>query len=427
MGKLSWLASADEFSVNILKAKVYKTKPGGIFSIIFFNIISLGILVCTVLVYFIQSSEESLTYSRTVEAGKGKIINYSTFLSLSLRCFSEECKGEESFKLINDYYKFIYVERKGYNLTGSIIKPDISSLNLNFTFNTSNIYLGNENGFPRITLLSCKSIKDLPISIDKKDLENCKEDIENFYSNHLINGTFFVFISNIDNYLFDTSKAKIKKTILSNNFPFQFEYNSHISYEFLKKNFAFNLDNKLFKTNNDVLNFTNWSTLVHTKTRSLSKNFDFSFLFSTREEDVYRVYKFYKTPFFTYLSNMGTFYVFLDIFLFIPFLWYSYFVFKLVVKFYSLKNLEKVKEEEALLQVDWKSVGYFKWLGIRFGCSKRSKELNKEISRMRKELSSHYENLYSRTSINREEMKEELDQFSLYPTENSIVENIKDY
>lgn len=48
---------------------------------------------------------------------------------------------------------------------------------------------------------------------------------------------------------------------------------------------------------------------------------------------------------------------------------------------------------------------YCKWLGIRFGCSTRSRVLNRKIKRMRMQLSLHFEQLYSK---NIEPIKEDM-------------------
>ena len=263
--------------------------------------------------------------------------------------------------------------------------------------------LGIEMNFPTIGYESCSTlrplIKQFPYVTVKGSeyLEGCKDINDEFYEN--VKEKIFVYMFQVVESSL-TSEYKINTTTKFIPFPFVIRKNSHIVYETSQRKVAVLYDDKFFINNEKYQFFMNWLSPKKTQIKSFSKEFDFQQLFAIRYQDQIMTYKIFITPFWTCQSIFGgpvhTLIRSLNSF---SFVWTSYYLAKLINVLYREKFPNDISDREL------DKLTYCKWLGIRFGCSTRSRVLNRKIKRTRMQLSLHFEQLYSK---NKEPTKEDM-------------------
>ena len=166
-----------------------------------------------------------------------------------------------------------------------------------------------------------------------------------------------------------------------------------------KKKIAVLYDNVLFQTNEKYQFYTSWSYPSKTELKSFTQDFDLQQIFSLKYNNEIMTYKIMKTPFMTILPWIGSMNRFIKCLSVIPGIWYSYYLSILIFQSYKKKNPNDHTIENSL-GFDIDKITYFKWLGIKFGCSSKSQRINQEMNRMRKQLSEHFENLYNKKRPN---------------------------
>lgn len=394
----SFLRSLDQYPLNFLKGKNFKSLPGAIFSL-FITLFTLSLLVLCLVYYFIQSSQISFNYEN-VNSFRPEPVFPQDSMNISIKAYNSSSK--ESLEKVYSYYRFSILNTEGTQFKLKILPTKIEESSLNITIQDNLLDINEKDiNFPRIMLQSCKvinSLKKMKYVIydneDDKYLEGCKEDIENFYSDPLIKDKLFIYYFGIvESYLSDDYEMKVENRQIGN--PFIFGKKKHIVFSTSKKKIAVLYDNALFKTNEKYQFYTSWSYPSKTDLKSFTQDFDLQQIFSVKNNNEIMTYKITKTPFMKILPWLGSMNRFISCLSAVPGIWCSYYLSILIFKLYKKKNPNDHTIENSL-GFDIEKITYCKWLGIKFGCSSKSKKINQEMNRMRKHLSEHFENLYNK-------------------------------
>lgn len=405
----SFLRSFDQYPLNFLKGKFFKTLPGAIFSLIM-TIISICLLILCLIYYFFQGNQISLTYE-AAKTFQPEPEFPNNDINISIGVYNSSFP-KESLQKVYSYYRLATLNLVGDKLKLKIIPVTINQETLNFTITSDYIDLSEKQvNFPRAMLQSCKVIFLLKnrtdiIIYDKEDdkyLEGCSLDIDNFYIDQLIEGKiFFYYFSAYESYL--TSKAKINTEKKEIRKPLLFKKNTHNVFTTSQKKMAVLYDNKLFKNNYQYQFYTSWTYPSKTQLKSFTEDFDVQQIFSLKYDNEIMTYKIIVTPFMTILPWLGSMNIFMTCLTVIPGIWHSYYLSIFIFKFYKKKYPnDKTIENQLGFNID--KLNYCKWLWIKFGCSPKAHKINYEMVRMRKELSSHFENLYRRGTVTKKEDK----------------------
>ena len=75
----------------------------------------------------------------------------------------------------------------------------------------------------------------------------------------------------------------------------------------------------------------------------------------------------------------------------------------------------------------WDDLTFLVWLQIKFGCGSRSSMINQELNRMRRELSMHFETLFSEEKTSAKEIEfEVINDISLPNPENKNPDKVEE-
>ena len=398
----SFLRSLDQYPLNFLKGKFFKSLPGAIFSLIV-TLFTLSLLVACLVYYFIQSSQISFKYEN-VNSFQPEPVFPQDSMNFSIKAYNSSSK--ETLEKVYSYYRFAILNIEKTKLKLKILPTKIEESTINTTIQGNLLDINEKNiNSPRVMLQSCKVLisfkNSKSVIYDKEDdkyLEGCKEDINNFYSDPQIDGKIFVYYFGIiESYLSKDYEMKVKNRQIAN--PFNFKKKQHMVFSTAKKKIAVLYDNVLFQTNEKYQFYTSWSYPSKTELKSFTQDFDLQQIFSLKYNNEIMTYKIMKTPFMTILPWIGSMNRFIKCLSVIPGIWYSYYLSILIFQLYKKKNPNDHTIENSL-GFDIDKITYFKWLGIKFGCSSKSQRINQEMNRMRKQLSEHFENLYNKKRPN---------------------------
>ena len=399
MKLLSGIKECDRYPLNFLKGKFYKNLPGAIFSLLMM-ILKLSVVILCILYYILQKTKATLTFEPISTFGKDIIFpEEQTTINISITEFqAENSKGIETAM---EYYRMTVLRAQKGKVLMNIFPNEIKNNTLNYSIPYSKI-LFSENqsnvNFPRISYLSCKFIRSL-ITIDSlitvedsdiTNLEGCKDISDDFYSNENIFNKLFIYSFQMTESAL-TAGYEIKTTNRYIPFGFYFRKNNHPVYDSAQKKIAVLFDNKLFISNSEYTFFMNWLFPTKTQLKAFSSDFDIQQIFSVKNQNQIMVYKIYKISLLNdILPWFGSFNRLMSCMDAIPAIWTSYYLTILIYQFY------KSKFPDDQTSINLEKFSYWKWIGLRFGCTTKAKETNREIMRMRKELSNHFEKLYRR-------------------------------
>lgn len=391
------IKECDEYPVNFLKGKFHKNVVGALFSLIV-SILQYITWGYTGAYYFFQKSH--VTQTLLPASSFKQTPFFSDELStIRIRLFQQNDTSQNELKYLTEYYRLatITIKNKTFIMTiyPNTFEDDYLVYNVSYSSLFENFNpLGFEMNFPTIGYESCSTIKTLKNSFSNiivngsEYLEGCRDINDEFYEK--VKGKIFVYMFQVvESFL--TRDYKINTTTKFIPFPFVIKKNSHIVYETSQRKIAVLYDDKVLRTNTKYKFFMNWLSPKKTQIKSYSKEFDFQQLFSIRFQDQITTYNIYITPlincFFRFGGPIHTLIRSLNCF---SFVWTSYYLAKLICVIYRQKFKNVISDRE------FEHLTYCKWLGIRLGCSTRSRELNRRLKRMRLELSLHFEQLYSK-------------------------------
>lgn len=429
MKVLSFIKNCDGFAVNFLKGKFYKSLPGAIFSL-FMSFLNLVAFFGSIAFYFFQRTQVTLKYEPTSTNSDLFPKDQSTINIGISQLNTSDYKGIE---YVANYYLMTAIIIKGQRLQIKLFPTTFIEHSLNYSILYQTVFTEdsiNDINFPRIGYYSCSLLKSLIVydeislidSEDQQLLDNCHNIDDTFYDN--VKTYYFSYKFHVvQSYLTADYSIKTDRTIAT--FPFKISNNNHNVFRVAKKAIAVLFDHHLFKSNSNYEYFINWLFPEKTQIKAFSNDFSLQTIFSNKFQNQILTYHIYKLSFFSdILSWLGSISRTITCLEALPALWYSYYLTVLVYKLYKNRFPNKA-------HVDLENLSYCKWVGLRFGCTKKANNMNKDIIRMRKELSAHFENLYRRRTLKGKEEEINFDTICgikiesapLYEEDDSIEKN----
>ena len=403
----SIIKECDRFPVNILKGKFFKNLPGAIFSL-FMSLLNFGAFFGCIIFYFLQRTQVTLKYKPSSISSDLFPLDQST---INIAISQLKTSDYKAIDYIANYYLMASIIIKDQLLQIKLYQTNLIEHSLNYSILYNTLFTEdsiNDINFPRIGYYSCTLIKRLIIYdeislIEPEDqilLDNCIDIDETFYDN--VKDYYFAFkYQVVESYLTSDFSMKTQKSIAE--FPFKISNNSHNVYKVSQKQIAVLFDHHLFKSNSNYEYFINWLFPVKTQIKAFSDDFSLQTIFSNKFHNQILTYHIYKLSFFSdilsWLGSISRTITCLEAF---PALWYSYYLTVLVYKLYKKRFPNKAA-------VDLDNLSYCRWLVLKFGCTKKAKNINQEVNRMRKELSAHFEKLYRRRTCKGKENEVDFD------------------
>ena len=393
----NYIISLDDYPINVLKRKAFPTLPGAIFSIMML-ILNLLILLGLVLYYFLQSAKMELTYSSDSTL-KPTFDSSMTLINTSIFIYNNTL-SETDKEYISTHYKLTVLNMNNTKLHINIIKQT-SPLEYQIPLDYINLEDTKVN-FPRIALLSCPVvygfIENSNVEYEEDDLEllkDCNNDTVSFLENEMIQNSIFIFQFSTWNTELVKQTFKLQQTISNQNLVFKFRANEHDTFQTAEREIGILFDNRPFRSNSKYEFYINWLNPTKTLVKALSPMYDFQLCFSTVSSNEVMIYKVYLVEFLEILNWLGAISIFLSCFQILPILWISYYLSKAIIEIYRRKQPAYLSKQQDRMMFKWDELIFLVWLQIKFGCGSRSSMINQELNRMRRELSMHFETLFT--------------------------------
>ena len=399
MKLLSGIKECDRYPLNFLKGKFYKNLPGAVFSLLMM-LLKLSVMILCIVYYIFQKTKVSLTFE-PISTFDNNIVFPEEQITINISITQLNKENSKGIETAMEYYRMTAIRVQRGQIIMNIFPNEFKNNTLNYSIPYSKIKFSDNQSnvnFPRVSYLSCKFIRNLLnfdslITIEESDikyLEGCKDISDDFYQNENILNKLFIYSFQMTESSL-TAGYEIKTTNRYIPFGFYFRKNDHPVYESAQRKMAVLFDNKLFISNSEYIFFMNWLFPTKTQLKAFSSDFDIQQIFSVKNQNQIMVYKVYKVSLLNdILPWFGSFNRLMSCMDAIPAIWTSYYLTILVYQLY------KSKFPNDITSIDLEKFSYWKWLGLRFGCTTKAKEMNKEMIRMRKELSNHFERLYRR-------------------------------
>ena len=136
----------------------------------------------------------------------------------------------------------------------------------------------------------------------------------------------------------------------------------------------------------------NWLYPERTSLKQFSKQFDIQLLFDDKFDNQILIYTISKESLLGVSSWFCSISHAINSLEVIPTLWLGYYLTIIIYRMYK-----KRFPDRKAINID--NLSYSRWICMKCGCTRKSKEINKEVFRMRRELSNHVEMLFHRKYV----------------------------
>ena len=424
-----YIISLDDYPINVLKGKAFPTLPGAIFSTIML-VLNLLVILGLLLFYFLQSAKLELTYLSDSSL-KPTFDSNLTLINTSIFIYNNTLRDDEK-EYISTHYKLTVLNMNNTKLQINIINQT-SPLKYQIPLHYINLEDTKVN-FPRIALLSCPVvygfIENSNVEYDEADLEllkDCNNDTVSFINNELIQNSIFIFQFSTWNTELVKQKLSLQQSILNQNLAFKFRANEHDTFQTAEREMGILFDNRPFRSNSQYQFYINWLNPTKTLVKALSPIDDFQLCFSTVSSNEVMIYKVYLVEFLEILNWLGAISIFISCFQIIPIFWISYYLSKTIIEIYRRKQPAYLSKQQDRMMFKWDDLTFLVWLQIKFGCGSRSSMINQELNRMRRELSMHFETLFTEEKTSAKEIEfEVINDISLPNPENKNPDKVEE-